>query len=340
MKYWAKINTHVHSLHSDGADSLLEIARIHKDMGFDGFYITDHNTCSAMDEAPEIEEKVGVAILSGVEYTTFHGHFISYGEGLLDWTGLDPESLEEFLEEMRRGGCLSAIAHYDSIGYPVCTGCRFEFDGEGTDSEILGLFDMMEVWHGERTLWQANHAVWKSLLDQGRRMTALAGIDSHDSRELKGNAFCNLLRIDPELPLKEGIWSAMAKGNLIMSLGESLEIRITRGGREYAMGDTVVLESEDREPLGVEILMHLPDSGGKHRPFGTYSFAIRSNRGCLAVHRFEPEQIDPSGCYRWKGEILPDPGLLWIHAELALEDVFSRETRAVGNPVYFAAAAP
>jgi hypothetical protein len=338
-KEWARIHTHIHTLHSDGDNSLLEMAKAHGDRGFDAFYVTDHNTTSAMTEAVAVKDKTGVTILPGVEYTTFYGHILSYGGFLADWTELSPMTLTVFLDKIKGEGEVSGIAHYHCLGYPVCTGCRFEFDGSGTDHDKLTGFDTMEVWHGDRESWDANHHLWTELLNRGQQITALAGLDAHTIEEVKNSCFANLVKIDPALPLEESIPVGLKKGALVLSRRELLDFNVQVDDISCSMGDIYKgrkAPGEGRITINCQVAPGNPteDTGGK------CSFMVVTNRGRAKVCSFSWEETDSQGEFSWTGTMgaLTGSGdkLLWLHVELSREDYFSREIRAITNSVYFA----
>jgi hypothetical protein len=71
---WRRGDLHVHSTHSDGVHTPLELAQHAREIGLDFLAITDHNTTSAAEELIEAERLTGVALLIGQELTTDVGY--------------------------------------------------------------------------------------------------------------------------------------------------------------------------------------------------------------------------------------------------------------------------
>jgi len=334
---WARVHTHIHTVHSDGGATLLEMARAHRERGFDAFFITDHNTMSSRSEAEAVYGETGVLVLPGIEYTTFYGHILSYGAYLEDWTGLTPDNLEPFLARHRDRGALTGIAHYHSIGYPLCSGCRFEFDGTGTDHDKLRSFPIMEVWHGDRMHWEENHRLWTELLDRGQRITALAGLDAHSADAVRKHPMGNFFRIDRSHPLEESLFRSLEKGDLIMSEGDLLDFTLNLEGESYRMGDRVPgdLQREDGE---LEIGCRIELEGPEKTLGGIYHIRAVTGAGPVPLCSFSLEETDREGDYA----LTVSAGFLtrgresprWFCLELVQEDYFSRRTLAVTNPVY------
>lgn len=61
---------HVHSVHSDGALTVDELASLCVRQGLEGFALTDHDTISGWREIPVAEEAYGITILPAVELST------------------------------------------------------------------------------------------------------------------------------------------------------------------------------------------------------------------------------------------------------------------------------
>lgn len=115
---------HVHSTHTPGGTlSLPNLANRVKDLGFDGFCLTDVNTVAGMPEARKLSDQVGLSILVGFEAHTDRGHFLVFVPDpaslpdLPTWLRLDSAgriaytSLKEAIEA--REGVLIAAHPFD-----------------------------------------------------------------------------------------------------------------------------------------------------------------------------------------------------------------------------------
>src|SRR4051794_1279682 len=74
-----KVETHLHTLHSDGQHSVSAMFEACRSAGYDAVSLTDHNTLSGLDEAKEAAARLGLICVPGVEVTTFHGHAVVLG---------------------------------------------------------------------------------------------------------------------------------------------------------------------------------------------------------------------------------------------------------------------
>jgi hypothetical protein len=102
---WLAGDLHTHTVHSDGAQTVPELARYAAGLGLDFVAVTDHNTVSHHRELPAAAARYGITLLPGQEITTAGGHAGALGEvGWVDFR-LPADSWLEQTE--RRGGLLS-----------------------------------------------------------------------------------------------------------------------------------------------------------------------------------------------------------------------------------------
>jgi len=125
---WVACELHTHTVHSDGRQSLMELARGASRLGFECLVLTDHNTMSGLAEREQAEQETGLAIIPGMEWTTFYGHMVTVGlQEFADWRNARPGNLHDGVAEVHRLGGLAGLAHPFRIGSPVCTGCYWEY---------------------------------------------------------------------------------------------------------------------------------------------------------------------------------------------------------------------
>lgn len=79
---WLKGDFHVHSVHSDGDASVIQVAQVAVRRGLDFIAITDHNTISQLRDFSEASQNDVILIL-GEEVTTYYGHMNALG--LSEW---------------------------------------------------------------------------------------------------------------------------------------------------------------------------------------------------------------------------------------------------------------
>jgi len=82
---WRKWDLHIHSLASDGSSSCLEIVKVSIEKGLSAIALTDHHTAKNIDEIKEIGQKLGLSVISGIEFRT------EYGDKSVHLIGLFPD---------------------------------------------------------------------------------------------------------------------------------------------------------------------------------------------------------------------------------------------------------
>jgi hypothetical protein len=102
---WLAGDLHAHTLHSDGALTVDELARFAAESGLDFIAVTDHNTVSHHRELAPAARRYGVTLIPGQEVTTSEGHAGALGDiGWVDFRRPAPEWLQATRD---RGGLLS-----------------------------------------------------------------------------------------------------------------------------------------------------------------------------------------------------------------------------------------
>ncbi len=102
---WLAGDLHTHTVHSDGALTVDELARFAAESGLDFIAVTDHNTISHHRELPRAARRYGVTLIPGQEVTTSEGHANALGDiGWVDFRRPAPEWLKVTRD---RGGLLS-----------------------------------------------------------------------------------------------------------------------------------------------------------------------------------------------------------------------------------------
>lgn len=129
---WYAGDTHAHSLHSDGALSLWELANEGVRSGLDFLCVTDHNTTSHHAHLAGVGDRHGITLVPGQEVTTHLGHANAYGDiGFVDFRTPGQGWVETVTE---RGGFLS-------VNHPVSEDCSWLHE---LDHEPEGV----ELYHG------------------------------------------------------------------------------------------------------------------------------------------------------------------------------------------------
>lgn len=150
---------HVHSVHSDGSGTVLEIARAAREAGLDFVIIQDHDTLGARAETGSgfVE---GVFIGVGAEVSPPQNHYLAFGVGELPSHDLPPQAIVDHVNE--RGG-FGFLAHPMDIGSRVLRLPSYAWTAlEATGYTGLEVWNMMSDWIGltqtvPRTLWILRH---------------------------------------------------------------------------------------------------------------------------------------------------------------------------------------
>jgi len=105
---WLAGDLHTHTVHSDGAMTVPELARFAAGSGLDFIAITDHNTVSHHAELPAASAEHGIILLPGQEVTVEEGHAGALGDvGWIDFR----ESADAWLNATERAGGLLSVNH-------------------------------------------------------------------------------------------------------------------------------------------------------------------------------------------------------------------------------------
>lgn len=314
MSYrWIKIQTHVHTINSDGLDKLRDMAEAAAKKNIDIIFLTDHNTMYGYKEAEQISKETGVKVIKGIEYTTFYGHIITIGAPYFRWESLNEDSLNELAEHVHKYNGIIGIAHPMAIGNPVCTGGRYKFIN--TDFKKI---DFMEEWHGvinKHNEWEKNEKFWEDKVNKGNIITTLYGGDFHKKEHFQESDVFNWVRVDDSKELESQVIAAISLGRVIMSKGPCFHMRIIKAKRVYNMGNIVEIDENEKCKVIInvetminrdEIIINLIDNCGK---------------------RIE---ID---CEKNFIEIYKKNNLKWIRCEVLYKA--TKEVLAKGNPIYF-----
>ena len=104
-----KLDLHVHTKYSsDAFEEIEDLIKRAKQLGLDGFAITDHNTVAALKEAKKLAKKEKFLIIPGIEITSKQGDIIALGIEKNIPKGL---SAEETIKRIHKLGGIAIAAH-------------------------------------------------------------------------------------------------------------------------------------------------------------------------------------------------------------------------------------
>jgi hypothetical protein len=105
---WLAGDLHSHTVHSDGAMTVTELALHAVSHGLDFLAVTDHNTVSHHRELSSASAAYGITLVPGQEVTTARGHAGVLGDtGWIDFR----TSADAWLAAAERGGGLMSVNH-------------------------------------------------------------------------------------------------------------------------------------------------------------------------------------------------------------------------------------
>ncbi|MBO0806237.1 MAG: CehA/McbA family metallohydrolase, partial [Nocardiopsaceae bacterium] len=111
---WLAGDLHSHTVHSDGALTVPELASLAVSRGLDFLAVTDHNTVSHHLELPGASARYGITLVPGQEVTTAGGHAGVLGDtGWIDFR----QPPDSWLDAAEAGGGLMSVNH--PVGGPM-----------------------------------------------------------------------------------------------------------------------------------------------------------------------------------------------------------------------------
>jgi hypothetical protein len=140
---WMAGDLHAHTVHSDGALTVPELAALAAGAGLDFLAVTDHNTVS---HHAELGAGNGILLIPGQEVTTDRGHANAFGR--VPWVDFRRPP-DEWLSTVDAAGGLLSINH------PLAGDCAWLMP-------MAGRPPLAEIWHSgwwDRT-WGAPLAWW------------------------------------------------------------------------------------------------------------------------------------------------------------------------------------
>ena len=237
---WYRGDLHCHTVHSD-ADGLTVAGLIQaaRDYRLDFIFLTDHNTTAGLAEM-DASATENLLTAGGVELTTFWGHALCLGtRKWIDWR-IRPGTgdIARIAAATYANDYIFIIAHPLSRGDPACTGCSWRY-GE----MMPGNAQLVEIWNGS---WdgdsnnEAALALWYDWLNQGLRLVATAGTDTHNVQNYADKPGFNAVYADD---LSEvAILNALRAGHVYLSAGPQIAFQARNERDEkWISGDTVAL---------------------------------------------------------------------------------------------------
>jgi len=327
---WIACELHTHTFHSDGRQSLLELAKGASELGFDCIALTDHNTMSGLAERESAERETGITVIPGMEWTTFYGHMVTVGlQQFVDWRQADIRGVGAGAAEVRKYGGAAGMAHPFRLGSPICTGCHWEFEVENWQD-----LDYVEVWSGTSAPIKADNlrafAFWTDRLNEGVRIAATSGRDWHEQSATDEPISVTYLGLEDEAaPVAEGAVRSLKQGRAAVTIGPLVTLEAESGGFVYGIGDAIPAVRSGQLRIRIEV-DSMVRAGKWELSARKCKLILTSSIGTVAERTLEGLNGSVDAC----SFTVPDSDLRWIRAELWGEIRGVRTMIAFTNAIY------
>jgi hypothetical protein len=233
-----KLEPHLHTLHSDGQDTIAAMFSACKSAGYDAVALTDHNTSSGLAEARSAAHELGLILIPGVEVTTFHGHAVVLGvEQTPEWRDLESRGMDALAAEVHAQGGVLSVAHSTALGSPVCSGCAWDWPIEPTS------IDYWEILRAARLNTDAPLELWRQLLARGGRIAPCGAGDVHSVSAASARRAATHVFVRDRT--SEGVLEGLRAQRTVASEGPPLELWLEHpDGRVALVGERVVGDEE------------------------------------------------------------------------------------------------
>ncbi|MGW5124099.1 CehA/McbA family metallohydrolase [Streptomyces sp. NPDC004069] len=247
--HWYAGDLHSHTVHSDGALTVPELAFLAADRGLDFLAVTDHNTVSHHPELAGAGARYGITLLPGQEVTRDEGHANVFGD--VGWVDFREGADSWHAHARGRGGIMS-------VNHPLGGDCAWRLP-------ITDRPRHAEIWHsgwfdrrwGAPLSWSG---AWRP------DVIAVGGSDFHRKGDdhLPGAPTTWLLAEDDS---PDALLAALAAGRTAVSAGPDAPLLLRQGDRCVALGadGTVLVRPDGRRRVVHGDRTTLPADAGPHR---------------------------------------------------------------------------
>jgi PHP domain len=238
-----KVETHLHTLHSDGQHSVAAMLEACKSAGYDAVALTDHNTLSGLHEAEVAAARLGLVLVPGVEVTTFRGHAVVLGVARVpEWRDLEERGMDALADDVHAAGGLLCVSHPAALGSPICSGCTWAWPVRPAS------VDLWEVFSAPRPGTELPAELWRQLLAAGSRAAPVAAGDVHSisaAARLKTATYVYAIERSPA-----GVLEALRERRVFASAGPRLDFWLEDGAGNVALVGSQVAPGDWTPRLG------------------------------------------------------------------------------------------
>ena len=246
---WLACDFHAHTLHSDGALGIAELAARAVEAGLDALAVTDHNTVSHHAHLPDVSARYGIALVAGQEVTTDRGHANAFGD--IGWVDFREPPTSWVSTVRDRGGLLS-------INHPLASDCAWHHPL--TDRPPLA-----EIWHWtwlDRT-WTGPLAWWTAW---GLDTVPIGGSDYH--RPNQGRPVgAPVTWVAAEAAAPDAVLDGLRAGRTAVSSSVDAPVLLRVDGELLAVdaAGTVLVDAYGRRRTVHSERVGFPGAAGPHR---------------------------------------------------------------------------
>jgi len=278
---WYRGELHAHTGHSDGSCQSQSGASVPcpvyrsveaaAALGLDFLAITEHNATSHHQSLRELQIAFDkMVLISGREITTFFGHANIFGTtAFIDFRAARDE-MNSVLSAIGDSGALVSLNHPGLPSGEACMGCGWVAD---TDYSVVHAVEIVngsviDSSNGQIYGPLSGIPLWENLLNQGYRITGVAGTDNHNAdlneasnrRSALGQITTVIDSASLSQPdLLEGIKLGRVFIDLDASSDRVLDMQATSADQIAAMGGVLQAGSGNEIDITIRIV-NAPDS--------------------------------------------------------------------------------
>jgi predicted metal-dependent phosphoesterase TrpH len=334
MMRWAACELHTHTYHSDGKQTLLELAKGAKSLGFDNIALTDHNTMTGLQGRENVEAETNLTIIPGMEWTTFYGHMVTIGmDDFVDWRSKGIGDIHQGIAEIHAKGGVAGMAHPFRIGSPICTGCYWEYEISDWNE-----IDYIEVWSGTfPSIKKDNlraYQLWTDQLNAGYRIAATSGRDWHFQSETEDPISVTYLGLENgDDSLRNQAVNAISLGRISVTIGPLITMEIEKANSFYKLGELIpfdnTLAADEQFVCQSHIYVDFSVRKGIWEIADQdFTLLLIGNTGIVSEQRIR--SMDADYCLDFKCS-----DLIWVRAELWGAVRGARVLIAFTNAIYY-----
>lgn len=239
---WLRGELHCHTTNSDGDSSVEEVVRLCEALGLDFLAVMDHNNITQRIDLARVETPL--LLIPGYEVTMYYGHWNVWGDqGWIDFRVTNADDLARSINEATARGFLVSCNH------PKPFGPDWAFP------QVEG-YACVEVWNGPWPgLNDQSLAFWVQRLDEGKRLVAVGGSDSHYHHKPHpaqlGEPCLFILPDAVRSPL--GVLAGLRQGHAFVTESPTgPQLYLTSGAA--IQGDAVARPADNRLPIRIRVV--------------------------------------------------------------------------------------